>query len=182
MSASDWEDILDKGEEILWQGRPDAAVHLRPSSIPTFVFGLFFAGFAVFWMVMAASSGGNFWMFGLIHFFVGLAVALSPFLWGPYKRRKTWYTLTNRRAIIATDLPLKGKQLRSFPITDDTVIDFSPGPLATISFATETRRGSKGRHYQVPIGFELIRDGGEVFKMMRDIQTRDRQIRDSQGG
>ena len=174
MGATGWEDILDKGEEIVWQGRPDAAIHFRPANIIPMLFGLAFAGFAVFWMVMAASAGGGFWMFGLLHFSVGLGLALSPILWGPFKRRRTWYTLTNRRAIIATDLPLKGRALKSYPINDSTILNFTPGPPSSIMFAQETRRGSKGRRYTVDIGFEFIADGDKVYRLMRDIQRADR--------
>jgi len=178
MDATGWEDILDKGEEIVWQGRPDGAVHFRPANIVPMLFGLAFAGFAVFWMVMASSAGGGFWMFGLIHFSVGLSLALSPVFWGPFKRRRTWYTLTNRRAIIATDLPLKGRQLKSYPINDTTILNFTPGPLSSIMFSQETRRGNKGRRYTVDIGFEFITDGDEVYRLMRDIQRADRRAQE----
>ncbi len=178
MNSTGWEDILDKGEEIVWQGRPDQRIHIKPGNIVTMLFGLAFAGFALFWMVMASASGGGFWMFGLIHFSVGLALMLGPTLWGPFKRRRTWYTLTDRRAIIATDLPMSGRQLKSYPINDATMLNFTPGQLSTITFAEEVRRGSKGRRYTVQIGFEWIPDGDRVYRLMRDIQSSDRQARD----
>ena len=59
-----WEGILDTGETILWQGRPDGKIVLRPANTATFVFGLAFAGFALFWMIMASTAGGFFWAFG----------------------------------------------------------------------------------------------------------------------
>ena len=46
MSDSSWENILDPGERILWQGRPDGAVVFRIQNAVTFLFGLAFAGFA----------------------------------------------------------------------------------------------------------------------------------------
>ncbi len=174
MSTSGWETILDNGEQILWQGRPDTAIHIGPANIVSMLFGLAFAGFALFWMIMASAAGGAFWMFGLIHFTAGLALATGPILWGPFKRARTWYTLTDRRAFIATDLPLVGKRLKSYPITRDTIVDYQPGDPATIHFARETRRGSKGRRYQVPIGFRFIADGDEVYAVIRDIQRKDR--------
>ncbi len=165
-----WEGILDPGENIIWQGRPDGAIVLKPRNILTLIFGLFFAGFALFWMVMAASAGGGFWMFGLIHFTVGLGIIASAVFVGPYKRRHSWYTLTDRRAIIASDMPLLGKKLKSWPITATSVLDLTQGPPDTVNFAEKTKR-SKNGSYQVPIGFERIEDGREVYRMMRDIQT-----------
>jgi len=165
-----WQDILDAGERILWQGRPDGAVTLRGRNIMGLIFGLFFAGFALFWMVMAAQAGGGFWMFGLIHFSVGLGVIFSAVFWGAFKRRRSWYTLTDRRAIIASDLPLIGKRLKSWPITPESVLELQQGPPDTVNFAEKTKR-SKNGSYQVSIGFERVENGREVFRLMRDIQA-----------
>ena len=176
MTAPGWEGILDEGERILWQGRPDTRITLRPANIAGMVFGIFFAGFALFWMVgVARAGGGAFWMFGLLHFSVGLAIIFAPILWDPYKRSRTWYTLTDRRAFIATDLPLQGKKLKSYPIDEDTLLEFTPGEPATVSFAQETRRGNNGRRYTVRIGFERIPDGERVYRLIRDIQRRHRR-------
>ena len=174
MENPGWDDILDKGEEILWQGRPDTGMHFRPRDIPIMIFGLIFAGFALFWMIGVAQVGGAFWAFGLLHFSLGMGLLLSPLLWGPFRRARTWYTLTNRRAFIATDLPLLGKKLKSYPITDDTILEFTAGDLSSLHFSKELRRGDKGRTYLVPVGFEYIRDGNRVYRMMRDIQEQDR--------
>lgn len=168
-----WAGILDEGERILWQGRPDGGIALRPRNIAMAAFGLFFAGFALFWMIMAAQAGGGFWMFGLIHFTVGAGIVASALFWDAFRRRRSWYTLTDRRAFIATDLPLMGKRLRSWPITADMGLDFVDGPLQTVNFATETRRGKNGPRTRT-FGFERIADGREVYRMMRDIQTRAR--------
>lgn len=169
-AAPGWEGILDAGERILWQGRPDGGFRFKPGNIATFVFGLLFAGFAVFWMVMASAAGGGFWMFGLIHFAVGIGLSFGAIFWGTYRRNRTWYTLSDRRAFIATDLPFRGKQLKSFPIDADTVLDYRQGRLAALYFASETRRGNKGRRYTVPVGFERLSDGDEVYRLIRDIQ------------
>ena len=105
------------------------------------IFGLAFAGFALFWMIMAAQAGGLFWAFGLIHFSVGLGIAFAPPFWNAWRRRHTWYTLTNRRAFIATDMPVRGRRLQSYPISRDTVLAYDAQDPATIHFAHEYRRG-----------------------------------------
>ncbi len=164
-----WEGILDPGEKILWQGRPDGQVAFKIGHIFTFIFGLFFAGFAVFWMVMASQAGGFFWMFGLIHFGVGVSLSIGPPFYSAWKRRHTWYSLTNKRGFIATDTPFLRRKLASYPITPDTALGYTAGTPATIHFAQESRRSKNGT-YQVDIGFERI-DGGEtVYRLMRDIQ------------
>jgi hypothetical protein len=165
-----WEGILDEGETIVWQGRPDPAFHVGFGSLFIALIGLVFAGFAVFWMVMAAQAGGVFWMFGLIHFSIGAAMIVNAVYGDTIRRRGTWYTLTTRRAFIATNLPIKGKKLKSYPITGMTPLVYVAGPLATIRFAKEVRRGSKGNRYSVPIGFERIEDGETVYKAFRKVQ------------
>ncbi|HBZ44860.1 MAG TPA: aspartate carbamoyltransferase catalytic subunit [Maritimibacter sp.] len=165
--APGWEGLLDEGEDILWQGRPDQSFHMGVGKIFTVVFGLFFAGFALFWMIMASQAPGGFWMFGLIHFSVGVAMVFWSIYGSTYSRRNTWYTLTDRRAFIATDFLTKGKSLESYPLKD-ALVDFKAGPPDTIHFATEERRGSKGRRYTVPVGFERIQDGHEVMRLIRE--------------
>lgn len=170
MSTSGWEGILNKDEKILWQGRPEGGYYLKPGNIPTFGFGLVFAGFALFWMIMAAQGGGGFWMFGLIHFSIGIGMSFGAVFYSAYKRRNSWYTLTDSRAFIAVDTPIKGRSLKSYPINHDTVLEYNQGPLATIYFTEIIKRGNKGRRYTVQIGFERISEGDEVYRLMRRVQ------------
>ncbi|MEM6587499.1 MAG: aspartate carbamoyltransferase catalytic subunit [Pseudomonadota bacterium] len=168
---SGWEGILDKDEKVLWQGRPDAKVRLRASKLVGVVFGLFFAGFALFWMIAASMAGGFFWMFGLLHFFVGLGVAAGSLYGSSWRRKHSWYTLTDRRAFIATDMPLSGRSLKSYPITQQTILDYDGNDPATIHFNHEMRRRKNGQ-VKVAVGFERIQNGAEVYRLMRGIQER----------
>lgn len=166
-----WEGILDPGETILWQGRPDGSLVIRPAHIATGVFGLFFAGFALFWMMMASMGGGYFWMFGLLHFGVGLGVMVGGPLYSLILRRRSWYTLTSRRAILASDLPVVGRRLESYPISRDTPITFEESdPFASIHFATRQTRGRNGVTTH-PVGFERIAEGRRVLALMRQLQS-----------
>ena len=168
--ATGWRDILEPGEQIIWQGRPDAAVTLKLRNILTLLFGVIFAGFALVWMLLAARAGGWFWMFGLIHFAVGAGIIWSALFLGPWRRRHTWYTLSDRRAFVATDLPIRGKRLQSWPITPDASLELIEGPPDTVNFATTLKRGEHST-YQVAVGFERIPDGKEVYRMLRDVQA-----------
>lgn len=166
---SGWDGILAQDEHILWQGRPDPSLHFSAEGIAGLLFGLFFAGFALVWMILAATAGGLFWMFGLIHFSVGLSLAFGAFFKQPFLNRHTWYSLTNHRAFIATDLPFVGKRLRSYAIDAGTSLSMDEGPLSTLYFATEAYR-HKGRSKTRRIGFNRIADGPHVYSLMRDIQ------------
>jgi len=166
---SGWEDILDDDEEIIWQGRPDGQVVIGIKNIIGVIFGMFFAGFALFWMVMASSAGGMFWAFGLIHFSVGVGIMAGAVLLKPYIRRNSWYTLTSRRAFIASELPLVGRRLKSYPIGARTELDFREGDPSTIIFATEIKRTNNGTS-KTEIGFERIENGRDVYKKFREVQ------------
>lgn len=164
-----WSGILDPGETVLWQGQPDDSITFGPGTIGLLIFGLLFAGFALFWMVVAAGAGGMFWMFGLLHFCVGAGICVGAVAWRPWTRHHTWYTLTDRRAFIATDMPILGRSLKSYPITAETVLETDGAEPATIWFHEETRQGRNGpSRYRV--GFERVSDGAALYRQMRKIQ------------
>ena len=171
MNAHDpWAGILDDGENILWQGRPDGAIALRPANLFTLVFGCFFAGFALFWMYGAMQAGGGFWAFGLTPFGVGIGIIFQALFWDTFHRRRSWCTRTDRRAFIATDPPLMRRSLKSPPITPDTsleLIDKTPPSKIFVTRAKRTKNGSR----EIPVGFERITDGRDVYRKTRDIQT-----------
>jgi len=170
MNASDgWKGILEDDEKILWQGRPLRSFRPRITQLPTFLFGSAFAGFALFWMIMAAAASDRFWMFGLIHFVVGLGVALGPIVLDHLLRKNTWYTLTNRRAFIATDMPMAGRKLKSYPINRSTLLTLQDGDPPSVYFAEEYRTTKNGSR-RMEIGFEAIPDGRDVMELMRSVQ------------
>lgn len=190
-----WDDILAPGERILWQGRPDRAWVIGPANIAVALFGAAFGGFALVWMSLVAQGGTLLWTFGLLHFAVGALIILAGLVWPTVQRRHSWYALSTERAFIATDLPLLGRQLDSYPITPDSrlhLIDGSPGSvtfhtLATTFTGTDTRtmqmHGKPGIPTNAPsgprrrrrtrstrIGFERIPDARRVYALMAQIQ------------
>ncbi|MGR3503149.1 aspartate carbamoyltransferase catalytic subunit [Pseudaestuariivita sp.] len=166
---ADWDSILDNGERILWQGRPDGRFSVPVQNWFMVVFGLFFTGFALFWMILASGAGGTFWMFGLLHFSVGFGIIFFSVTWPTFVRRRTWYTLSDRRAFLATDLPLSGKRLKSYPISSDTALELGGDTPGSVYFAHRTKRTKNGTR-SVPVGFERIPDAADVMRLMRDVQ------------
>ncbi len=165
---SEWQGILDDDEDILWQGQPDGTLRLDMSQPMGIAMGVFFMGFSVFWMNGASKAGGIFWMFGLLFFGIGFFNAIGVHFWKAYLRRTTYYTLTNKRALIATQTFGK-RVLKSYPITKSTLIEWEDADPATIIFARETR-GSGKNSYEAKIGFEYIQDDKKVVTMLRKIQ------------
>jgi hypothetical protein len=165
-----WAGVVDKDETIIWQGQPDSGFILSFRMILGAAFGTVFAGSALYWMIVSAQAGSKVWMIGLIHMAVGIALAAGSLLKPAYGRRRTSYMLTDKRAYIATNLPLIGRSLKSYPITKDTVIDYQDATLPSIIFAKNSLRAKNGMKIDMPIGFERIRDGHAVLGHLRQIQ------------
>jgi hypothetical protein len=166
---------LDRGEKLLWEGAPRAGLRFRGSDIFLSLFGCFFFAFAVFWMYMASGAMGApggiglvFPLFGLPFVAVGFYLMVGRFFWDSFVRSKTRYALTNKRAIVASSA--WGRKLRSWPIHAGTRLEFEPGDEATIWFAEEVKRGSKGRTYTTKHGFEYVEGGDELYRLMRRVQ------------
>ncbi|MFC2970404.1 hypothetical protein [Acidimangrovimonas pyrenivorans] len=172
MSTPDgWEGILEPGEKILWQGRPDGNLHVPRIEPARLLFGLVFLGFALFWTFGAARSatgdgvmGVVFPALGLPFVVVGANMAGGSFLWQAYLRRHSWYTLTDRHAFVATSV-LGRRSLRSWRIDPATIVDFEDGALGSVYFtgsrqAQDRRRG----------GFEYIAEAPRVLDLVRRVQ------------
>ena len=153
-----------------WQGRPDGRLVVAPTDMLSGAFGFFFAGFALFWMIAASQAGGFFWMFGLLHFAVGIGVMVGGPVRSMFMRRRSWYTLTNRRAIIASDLPLVGRRLESYTITSHTPLTLvEHGAVSSVIFS-EKRGWGRSAYRTTPIGFERIAEGRDVLGLMQQLQ------------
>lgn len=173
-----WQGILDPGERILWQGRPDGRVDFTRGSLRQAAFGLPFLVFGLTWMTMtwqvvrdAPLPGILFPMIGLFITLSGLWQTIGTFLWDAYLRRHTWYTLTDRRAFVATQV-MGRRTLRDWPVDAETLLDYDGALPGTIWFAEagarDRRFGRRGR-----VGFEMLPDARAVHGLMRKVQRRE---------
>ncbi|MFY0681878.1 MAG: aspartate carbamoyltransferase catalytic subunit [Thalassovita sp.] len=170
-----WDGILEPGEEIIWQGRPKPGLSVSQDQLGFVAFGFLFAGFALFWMLAARQSGGVFWMFGLIHFTVGLGVAVGSPLREVFLNSNTWYTLTDRRAFVATRLLGQRQKLLDYAITPETPLRLEHGPLSTVWFGFKADATRWNRHNDQPC-FARLEDGQSVYRHLRDVQQNQRVL------
>ena len=170
MSTQDeWDGILAKDEKIIWQGRPSSEFKFQKRML-YHVFSVTVTILAaVIFLNAAPIDNENLNLFIFLALCINVFIALIGVIGPGYQRGRTWYTLTNRRAFIATVLPLLGKRLKSYPITEDTQIEFQDNAIPSVMFATETKRG-KNSTYTVPIGFENISDARQVLTLLRSVQ------------
>ncbi len=105
-------DLL-QGESIQWSGQPDPSINLSRGDIFLIPFSLCFFAFAAFWLGSVVSSsfanleeaGGVilfFYLFGLLIAIMGFYFAFGRFIYKKWKKTRTYYALTNKRALILT--------------------------------------------------------------------------------
>ncbi len=111
---------LETGEKIVWIGMPVPKFFI-PKATGTFIFGIPWTAFAIFWTVTASwgvfqSGNANiFWLFplfGIPFIVVGIGMLLSP-VFAYKKALKTVYVITDKRAI--TFDYIWSREIRSYP-------------------------------------------------------------------
>lgn len=98
------------GERVLWSGRPDPRILLTSADAFLVPFSIFWAGFAFFWeggVLSGPVKGDNpgllfFALFGLPFVAIGLYVVAGRFVYKRYRKRRTLYAVTDRRALSLT--------------------------------------------------------------------------------
>ncbi len=176
---------LEPGESIQWAEQPIPR-YFTPTSIGSFLFGIPWTAFAVFWVCGACGfklpdvSKGLaalcFPLFGLPFILVGLAMLSAPF-WSRRKALKTIYVITDQRAI--TFSAGWTTTIRSFP----------PRELQNV-YRKEKRNGtgdvilgqrlissSEGRQSTVEVGFLAIRDPKTVERLLKDLAEQEKKDR-----
>lgn len=105
---------LQSGESLYWTGTAGAS-RAALSALPASLFGIPFAGFAIFWINGALHATHNisrssngfarsftvFPLFGVPFVLVGLGLVLAP-LWAYLKGLNTVYAVTSKRVMIIT--------------------------------------------------------------------------------
>lgn len=95
-------------ERILWSGQPAPGVHFTTADIFLVPFSLFWGGFAIFWEISALKSIPSgapgavnviFPLFGIPFVLMGLYLIFGRFIFKAWKKRRTYYAVTDRRVI-----------------------------------------------------------------------------------
>ncbi len=197
---------LRPGEELWYAGMPKPWLVAR-RMLPISVFGLFFGGFAAFWIAMAAvgvwfgtggakatppDTSGNeavsqaagfvfllFPLFGLPFLLVGLAMILSP-VWIARMARRTAYCVTSTRAMQIT----AGRSTRVRSWSPDEIGDIEKRVYAdgygTLRFARSTTLNSKGRERTVAEGFDGTPDPNACEEALLALKEASRSASDPQ--
>ena len=140
---------LQSGESLYWTGTADPG-RAALSALPAAVFGIPFAGFALFWITQAyratshishnsnnsfASGFSVFPLFGVPFLLIGLGIVLAP-LWAYLKGSSTVYAVTNQRVMIITGNG--SRTVKSLTPADIVGVDYRERPDGSGDIAIQT--------------------------------------------
>src|SRR6056297_2760163 len=129
MRGDGWDGILHPDERVVWPGQPSAMPHFRIRDPMEFGLGLSLAFGPVAPTTILWIGGGPEWLFFLPSFALGAWFIAGWCLWEAWCRRRTWYSLTDRRAFVATAV-MGRRRLRAIPLGPAPSHDGrSPGSL-----------------------------------------------------
>ncbi len=176
-----WDDILLKDEDILWQGAPDDRFFIHKSRWQTVFTSIVFLLAGSFFLIMSAWTGTE----TLLFLILPLAFILFPLylLWRHvyrpnHVRKHTFYTLTNKRAILGIALPNKEPSLKFYDLSPYDRYEFEDGPTGSIIFDREKSSFQINDRYQYfANGFMRIKDPQNVWELVKKTQH---QLREQQ--
>ena len=133
------------GERLLWTGQPDPRVIFERVDIFLVPFSLLWGGFALAWEAGVLGLGvfgeGHrsavpwfFVLWGIPFVLVGLYFIAGRFFYKAWRKRRTYYALTNKRALVL--LEGRGHTLRACFLSAVPTINKSvrPSGVGTITF------------------------------------------------
>src|SRR3954465_10623302 len=174
--------VLDQhasGKPALWSGRPPQGLVLHASDALLIPFSLLWGGFAIFWewgvTHAARPPPPVFPIFGGVFFVAGLYMMLGRFFFDAWKRGRTFYVLTEDRAIVAV-----GGSARVVPLAGTAVeLQAGRGDAGVIWFGTPpgmfmANPSWPGFDVKRPASFELASDARAVFEQILSAQRRAR--------
>lgn len=172
---------LDSGESLIWSGTPRKGLALRSSDAYMIPFSFLWGGFAIFWEAGVLRTNGpntafmSIW--GIPFVLAGLYLIIGRFFVDASLRAKTFYGLTNRRAIIISGL--FSRTINSLPLRTLTDISLQersdhsgtiflgrPQPYSPWSSGMRWPGGSQ---YSAP-AFEMIPNAKTVHNLLLEAQ------------
>ncbi|UXI66330.1 PH domain-containing protein [Tahibacter amnicola] len=159
------------GERVLWVGKPQTGLLIRPSDALLIPFSLMWGGFAIFWEWMVIQSNAPLVMrlWGIPFVLIGLYLMVGRFFFDSYRRARTQYAVTDRRVLIIEHV--FGQHLRSLPLERLSAITLSRhgDGSGTIQFPGTEERTGRGR--QLPPQFDHIPDAEKTHRLIEEAST-----------
>ena len=132
---------LASNEKLLWTGQPRRGLRLRATDALAIPFSLLWCGFAIFWewSVLKQGAPGFFALWGIPFVAIGLYVVFGRFFVDALQRARTYYALTDQRALIISGLV--NRQTKSLPLRTMTISRWLNAWMAVAPLLSRLRRG-----------------------------------------
>jgi hypothetical protein len=181
---------LARNERLLWAGKPAGGIKLQLEDFMLIPFSIIWAGFAIFWEILALTSGAPllFALWGIPFVLAGIYLLIGRFVADAMQRGRTYYGVTDQRAIIITGWSTKNVQSIALHTLPDVSLKAGSGDRGTITFglypfwmpfATNVRWPGARRY--TPPAFVMIPGAREVYDIIQQAQMDARQPRQQSG-
>jgi hypothetical protein len=178
---------LISGESVLWAGRPNPSVIFHQEDLYVIPFSLLWGGFAIFWEAgvlglwgTSSTRGGEpifMQLWGVPFIVIGQYMIWGRFLVDAWKKRQTFYAVTNRRVIVIQNLwnrRTAAAYIDTLPTIDR---ESRSDGIGTLRF--NERPSVFGRRQKASGSWDSsIVDGVPVFRDIDDIETVYRLVAD----
>jgi len=170
---------LESGERLLWSGTPRRGIVIRGSDAFLIPFSFMWGGFAIFWevSVLRSKAPGFFALWGVPFVLVGLYMIVGRFFVDAATRARTFYGVTDRRAIIVSGLMSRTVKSLSLRTITDLSVSERAGGTGTVYFgpvppwgAMYSGMGWPGGRQYYPAAFEMVSDARRVYNLARQAQ------------
>lgn len=179
-------------ETVQWSGQPDPSVIFSKGDIFIIPFSLLWGGFAIFWELAATGilfgpGRGDtpplfFALFGLPFVIVGQYMIWGRFIYKSWKKKRTYYAVTNKRILIVTTTRGKDVQatfLRDIPTINKSVGTSGIGTLVfgnsagmTAAYAnTGMNCWTGGTYGTLPPALYDIKDANNVYELVNRLRS-----------
>ena len=186
--AQTFQPDLFKDEKVVWAGQPDARFRLTGQDAFLIPFSLLWGGFALVWEAgVLGLFGGDgpapafFALWGIPFVLVGQYLIWGRFLYKAYKNRRTFYALTNQRALILTTTRSRQLQalfLNQLPSLNKTMRRDGSGTLAfgfstnwAGAYANSGMEFFASRYGSTAPAFYAIPDVEGVYQLVMRLKT-----------
>ena len=177
-----WEDWFQPGEVLIWEGAPQPDVPNLFQSLFFAAFGLSFLGAGLLvsrlglghlfgfidnWSLWHIPLGIFLAAFGVPFMVAGGAMAFGPWVYMYLKPRRIRYALSNRNGYIASRM--WAQKMEVLPIRSDIRIETETHKNGNMSiwFYSEHYKDSDGDDVTSRKGFEFLKDGMDVYRLIR---------------
>jgi len=182
---------LLSGESLLWAGQPNTSVVFHKEDFFLIPLSLLWGGFAIFWEAGVAgfwTSGARSepWTFGMIwgipFVLVGQYLIWGRFFYAAWKKKRTFYAVTNRRVVVIQNRWKKAMASSYLDSLPTLIKEDSAGGRGTLRFAPQEPMWSGKRGWgawdgmgvgSVPT-FMDIEDVDSVYRLVSDLREKSR--------